>query len=302
MDPHEVFATDRDKFNHDLSLLIDTAAAAVSSSSNSDATTPSTARTSPPMLADPRIRKRSLAQPPLPSKKAKLEGIKLGTPESTSTTASPPRAHNTRADTISLSSRKGPNRTWDTLRNAVHRQWDTRKDGLAYEQLVAKRRAERLVNIDRYIPGEPLDPSSAPLRRTSRTNKPFPFDKLADKIQDKILTLALVREDPLVIDFTWLRPFINGHCRIPTTTKTFKVGNITHTMPLNWNTIIDVSLIHLFAASSPSGRSSVDLVGCCQLPVLSTNQSHVYDERSDADNSTGSSLDAERLQHVHGCP
>lgn len=243
MDPQKVFATDRGKFDHDLSLLIDTAAAAASSSSTSHATSPSTAVTSPPVVIDPRLRKRSLQQPPVPSKKIKLEQ-----PEVTSPAAPPPRAQRTGPNTIPLGFRKESKQTWDTLKNAVHRQWDTRKDDLAYEQLVAKRRAERLVNVDRYIPGDPLAPVPLPLippllRRPSNALKAFPFEKLPDKIQDKILAFVVVRDEPLVIDFTWLRPFINGHCRIPTTTKTFTIGDVPYTMPLEWTTIIDVSLL-----------------------------------------------------------
>ncbi|KAK4498944.1 hypothetical protein PRZ48_009455 [Zasmidium cellare] len=247
MDPHEVFTTDRGKFDYDLEMLIDTAAAAAhsTSSSASEVTTPSTttARTSPPIVTDPRLRnrslplrKRSLPDATLVSpKKARLDVSEDNTPAT-----SPTRIQPTGANTIPLGSRKDSNPTWNTLKNAVHRQWDTRKDDLAYEQLVAKRRAERLVNVDRYIPGDPSPPSSPPVRRPSRKdNKPFPFDKLPGKIQDKILTMVLVKEDPLVIDFTWLRPFIHGHCRVPTTTKTFKIDDISYTAPQDWTKLVD---------------------------------------------------------------
>lgn len=72
MDPNEVFVTDRKKFDPDLELLIDTAAAAVPSSSSSHAASRNTARTSPPLFADPGRRKRS-AEQPLVSKRPKVD-------------------------------------------------------------------------------------------------------------------------------------------------------------------------------------------------------------------------------------
>lgn len=238
MDPHKVFTTDRRKFNQDLDVLIDTAAAAASSASSSHVTSPSTACTSPTPAVDPRLRKRPSEPQPSASKKVKTDtSINSGIP------ASPARFQPTDANTIPLGNPNAGNETWSTLRNAVRRQWDSRKDDLAYEQLVEKRRAERLINVDRYIPGDPPTLASPPVRRTSRIMKPFPFDKLPDKIQDKILELLLVAESPLQVDFTWLRPFMHGHCRIPSTTKTLKIDSISYTVPLEWTNLLDVSVM-----------------------------------------------------------
>lgn len=247
MDPHEVFTTDREKFDRDLELLIDTAAAAVSSESSSHATSPSTTPTSPPSVVDPRLRKRSLPQAPA-SKKVRFDVAEQPTLRS--------QAEVTGANNIPLGSKHANGETWNTLRNAVHRQWDSRKDDLTYEKLVEKRRAERLTNVDRYIPGDPSPPSSPPVRRTFRINKPFPFGKLPEKLQEKILALVLVGESPLVIDFTWLRPFVHGHCRVPSTTKTVTIDGVSYNVPVDWTKLIDVSFIIFPVYSGQRAASS----------------------------------------------
>ncbi|EME44152.1 hypothetical protein DOTSEDRAFT_129369 [Dothistroma septosporum NZE10] len=147
--------------------------------------------------------------------------------------------------------------TRSTLQNAVRRQWDSSKDDLVYADLVARRRKERLVNVDRYIPqtdqeaqaggdtGRLPRATSGSTSVTPRHSKPFPFNGLPGRVQDRILTLLLVKDISITIDFTWLRPFINGHCRIPVAAETLSSANgASFTLPVDWARLLkDVAVM-----------------------------------------------------------
>jgi len=121
--------------------------------------------------------------------------------------------------------------TWTTVRNAVQRQRDPRKDDMAYEALLELRRNEKIEDIDRYVPSleqanRPRHMQPAPHRNQSfpianlpkavlRRNQSFPFEKLPELVRNRILELVLVSSKPIVIDLTWLRKFLEGHARVP---------------------------------------------------------------------------------------
>lgn len=148
-----------------------------------------------------------------------------------------------------------------TNRNAVRRQWDTRKDDLEYEALLELRRSETVDNIDRYVPpvGNPkpsrrpepkllarhLPPATGSTgQRKPRKDTCFPFEQLPKPAQARILTLLLVSNQPIEIDFTWLRTFVNGHARLPTATQTIEHESGTYHVPISWNKLTsDVSLM-----------------------------------------------------------
>ncbi|KAK4630468.1 uncharacterized protein CLAFUR5_08098 [Fulvia fulva] len=143
------------------------------------------------------------------------------------------------------------NQNRSSLQNAVRRQWDPSKDDLVYEDLVARRRNERLANVDRYIPqiGDSVDAGRGS-ERTPRAAvnvpsgspqhaKPFPFTRLPGRVQDRILSLLLVKDSPITIDFTWLRPFVHGHCRIPVATETLPASGGSYTVPVEWTKLLE---------------------------------------------------------------
>ncbi|TKA23084.1 hypothetical protein B0A50_07401 [Salinomyces thailandicus] len=141
-------------------------------------------------------------------------------------------------------------KTWLTSRNAVRRQWDTRKDDLEYDNLLELRRTERVNNVDRYVPSSTRNskPSRASvINGTSTGGGPpkrltytyFPFTDLPSQLQDRILTLLLAKSDSINIDFTWLRPFINGHARLPTATTILPgPDNINYTLPIPFDYLV----------------------------------------------------------------
>ncbi|KAI7326037.1 hypothetical protein KC326_g487 [Hortaea werneckii] len=118
------------------------------------------------------------------------------------------------------------NPTDATSWKAVHRPWDIQKQDRDHDELSKLRRREGLKDVNRYMPA--LDSSShhdhafAPNKLPSRSQeRKYPtlrrlsFSELPQKIRDRIYKLLLTKDGPIQIDFTWLRPFINGHARIP---------------------------------------------------------------------------------------
>lgn len=122
-----------------------------------------------------------------------------------------------------------------SLRDVVHRQWDHRRS-ISYEELLEKRRREHVTNVDRYVPAG--HGSSHPRQSTSKRG-PFPFARLPDKVKDRLLSLLLIGDGPILIDFTWLRPFINGHSRVPAASKTIADGKATYSVSCDWNELTD---------------------------------------------------------------
>lgn len=129
-------------------------------------------------------------------------------------------------------------KTWATQRNAVRRQWDPRKDDLEYEALLELRRSEKIDNIDRYVP-IPGDPR--PQRRPAppRRNGPFPFGQLPEQVRTRILGSLLVSDQPIRIDFTWLRTFVQGHARIPKASKEVNLEGVCYKVQVQWDKLVD---------------------------------------------------------------
>lgn len=104
--------------------------------------------------------------------------------------------------------------THSSLHNTVQRQWDSRISDLGYQDLLKHRRNEKLTHVDRYVPD-----CARKDKATKAAHQSFPFDKLPQKTQDRILSPLLVIDEPINIDFTWPRPFVKGHARIPVATQ-----------------------------------------------------------------------------------
>ena len=154
----------------------------------------------------------------------------------------------------SLTGSKGPGGLSATNRSAVHRQWNTRKDNIQYEELLNIRRKERVENIDRYVPppGNPHPSRRPPLPAGQAQARPqtqisrapskwwyFPFTKLPDQVRARVLTLLLVKQDgPIKIDFTWLRSFIAGHARLPSATQIVRHEGAEYTLSLPFDRIV----------------------------------------------------------------
>lgn len=116
-----------------------------------------------------------------------------------------------------------------------------------YQKLLDQRRNERVKNVDRYVPDYQFrdkPPSLGAPMGSSRASKVFPLDKLPDKVKKKILGLLLVAPDSITIDFYWLRPFVNGHARIPSVNQSVEQEGIRYSIPISWDRLLaDIDLM-----------------------------------------------------------
>lgn len=107
--------------------------------------------------------------------------------------------------------------------------------------LLERRRSERVKHVDRYVPNYQSRSSNA---TPAGPSKVFPLDKLPDKVKKKIFTLLLVAPDPVIIDFYWLRPFVNGHARVPSVTQGVEHNGATYSIPVSWSKLLpDIDLM-----------------------------------------------------------
>ncbi|KAF2771817.1 hypothetical protein EJ03DRAFT_9458 [Teratosphaeria nubilosa] len=167
------------------------------------------------------------------------------------------------------SSKSNSSKTWNTQRNAVRRQWDVRKSDMAYDDLLKLRRNEKVENVDRYVPDHI---NTRPALRKSKPDRAFPFTRLPDKARKIILELLLVSVDPIKIDFTWLRTFVNGHTRVPSTSQSITSGSVTYRLPVPWNKVIadvaqmqnDMRPFH-FALEERAAKTRKDRAPCRAL-------------------------------------
>ncbi|PIA93770.1 hypothetical protein CB0940_04020 [Cercospora beticola] len=69
--------------------------------------------------------------------------------------------------------------------------------------------------------------------------KPFRFQDLPDTIKTRIVFYLLVKDEAILIDFTWLRSFVHGHSRVPSATETLRAEDQkSYTVPQNWPELI----------------------------------------------------------------
>lgn len=124
--------------------------------------------------------------------------------------------------------------TSSTLSNTVRRQWDPRKTDLDYEELLKHRRNEKLHSVDRYVPTW-----DASYKGNKTKQQPFPFDRLPGKLRDKILRILLVSAEPIEIEYTWLRPFVKGHARVPVVMQKLTSEDGTNYLaPVPWKKLL----------------------------------------------------------------
>ncbi|EME79201.1 uncharacterized protein MYCFIDRAFT_199038 [Pseudocercospora fijiensis CIRAD86] len=286
-----MFASDPAQFASDLESLMDSAAAAVASGSM-DSSAPTTPSARAPMVRspppDPRVRnKRAVATG---TEQTRSKKLKLQTPGRNDATASASQDPTQSSHVAYSESNKpnvviptGPSKKQKGIQRVVQRQWHSNHDGMAYEDLLEQRRAEQLVNVDRYVPpsgastigrresslgngtvraavpssshpasafgarrgsnkdhalsGAPLRPATT--NRTPSKGKHFHFSALPEKVKERILALLLIKDGPIVVDFTWLRAFIHGHCRVPASYKNVKDSEtgLNYSVPLPWDEI-----------------------------------------------------------------
>ncbi|PPJ50801.1 hypothetical protein CBER1_06491 [Cercospora berteroae] len=75
---------------------------------------------------------------------------------------------------------------------------------------------------------------------SQKPTKPFRFQDLPDKVKTRIITYLLVKDEAILIDFTWLRSFVHGHSRVPNATKTLRAEDQkSYTVPQNWPELIN---------------------------------------------------------------
>lgn len=124
--------------------------------------------------------------------------------------------------------------TWSTLQNTVQRQWDSRKDDLEYGELLKHRRKERVDRVDRYVP------AWTPPKPEKPKNQAFPFEKFPEQVRDKVISLLVVSREPIDIDFTWLRPFVKGHARVPVVTQKLRgEDGASYMAPVTWTKLLE---------------------------------------------------------------
>ena len=164
--------------------------------------------------------------------KAGGERSKLDNTATFDLTREPPRAP--RAMSLQNGS---PGSTWSTLANSVQRQWDPRKEDLNYEELLRHRRAEKLKGVDRYVPGGSIGSRST--KTKSVKSKHFRFEQLPEAVRTKIFDMLLISSDPITMDFTWLRPFVKGHARVPVAMQKLQSDDATFLAPVPWNKLVN---------------------------------------------------------------
>ncbi|KAI7496453.1 hypothetical protein KC357_g359 [Hortaea werneckii] len=142
-----------------------------------------------------------------------------------------------------------------TSRQAINGQRDVQKDDREHEELPELRRREGMKYSDRYVLDAGFsshhDHASLPNKLPSRSQDrkaPRPrrssFYELPPKIRDRIYKLLLTTDGPIQIDFTWLRPFINGHARIPAPAMTIRHEKSEYDTPVPFDRLVqDVTLM-----------------------------------------------------------
>lgn len=63
-------------------------------------------------------------------------------------------------------------------------------------------------------------------------------------MKKQIFRLLLVAPDPVTIDFYWLRPFVNGHARVPAVNQSVEHEGTTYQIPVSWARLLsDIDLM-----------------------------------------------------------
>ena len=225
MDPVHAFSTDATAFESELNLLLSTPALSETSKASSTSSrkrhaediTGSAKRVRVDLRSD--VSQTSYANVDIinvhPARRALLNGPSGGDAD-------------VRPASFDRDVSEKQARTRRTLSNSVRRQWDTRKDDLDYEYLLEQRRKEKLIGVDRYVPGAII-----------RMAKPaFPLEQLPDDIRARVFEYLLVIHVPITIDFYWLRSFIRGHAKVPDVMQSVELHGSTYALPIGWNKLV----------------------------------------------------------------
>ncbi|RMX99290.1 hypothetical protein D0867_12152 [Hortaea werneckii] len=198
-----------------------------------------------------RSKRGDLVHPP----KASLLNQRINDSPIQTTRHRPPFVHRLPPTLPHLEGHRLSNPTEATSRKAVHRPWVIQKDDQKHDELSNLRRREGLRDVNRYVPAlgssshhdHAFAPSKLPSR--SQERKPSPlrrlsFSELPPKIRDRIYKLLLTKDEPIQIDLTWLRPFINGHARIPAPAMTVRHEKSEYQIPVPFDRLVqDVALM-----------------------------------------------------------
>ncbi|TKA83775.1 hypothetical protein B0A55_00020 [Friedmanniomyces simplex] len=116
---------------------------------------------------------------------------------------------------------------------------DPRRDDLKYAALIELRRNGERANMDRYVPDTSKPKLPKRVQPATRRNGAFPFERLPDRVQSRILALLIVSPNPIELDFTWLRPFFTGHARVPSPYITVEQDGVRYRIPKPWNQVVN---------------------------------------------------------------
>lgn len=233
MNPEHLLSNDRSMFEAELEGMIADAAAPIRTTSPEASTIPDVINrkrsiaweSEAPSLALKRRRTNGQDQA-LPLRITESARSKYGNFVHHSRTSFLNRSNDSPMQNTRLEGHRSSKPTEATSRQAVHGQWDFQKDDRKHEELSELHRMEDMKYSNRYVLNSgffshhdhaslPNKPSSRSQDRKSSRLRRFSFYELPPKIRDRIYRLLLTKDGPIQIDFTWLRPFINGHARIP---------------------------------------------------------------------------------------
>ncbi|KAI7284361.1 hypothetical protein KC345_g2293 [Hortaea werneckii] len=86
-------------------------------------------------------------------------------------------------------------------------------------------------------------PSGSQDRKSQRPRRLSVYE-LPPKIRDRIYMLLLTKDGSIQIDFTWLRPFVNGHARVPAPAMTVRHDKPEYHIPVPFDRLVqDVTLM-----------------------------------------------------------
>lgn len=188
-----------------------------------------------------------------PSRASSLNGSN-GSPVQ-STRRGPPSVHSLPQNLPHLEGQRLFNPIGATSWKSLNRYLNVQTGDWEHGELAKRRRREDMEYSNRYVPASRFSshhdlassasqPASRSQERKVPTLRRFSFYELPSKVRDRIYSLLLTKDGPVQIDFTWLRPFINGHARIPAHAMTVRHEKSEYQIPVPFDRLVqDVALM-----------------------------------------------------------
>jgi len=133
-------------------------------------------------------------------------------------------------------------------------------DDVEYQLRLQRRRRECVRHVDRYVPDMS---SSKPTRVSAQacwdSSEGFQLAQLPEDVQKKIYENLLVALNPIVIDSSWLRSFVNAHARIPEVAHKLNGNALTYDIPIPLDEL--VSSIGLMQQDMAGFREALEVRG-----------------------------------------